>query len=95
MLNLPNSNDLEQINGIYRTGLARFRPRNYGWRRLQEALNRPFCARLQLNLPSVYPHRHRPCGSHRVISFPHTTGHAAFYCPPSSEFVAGLRLAED
>ena len=39
MLNLPNSNDLEQINGIYRTGLARFRPRNYGWRRLQEALN--------------------------------------------------------
>jgi hypothetical protein len=37
MLNLPYSNDLEQINGIFRTGLARFRPRNYGWRRLQQA----------------------------------------------------------
>ena len=41
MLNLPYSNDLEQIHGVFRTGLARFRPRNYGWRRLQEAQTLP------------------------------------------------------
>ena len=35
-LNLPATNDLEYIQGVYKTATANYKPRNYCWRRLQE-----------------------------------------------------------
>jgi hypothetical protein len=50
MLSLPHTNGLEHLAGMYRTGLAEFRPQNYGWRQLQavDRLVHHFASKLDL-----------------------------------------------
>ena len=40
LVNLPSANELEQQQGIFRTGTAQTRPRNYVWRKLEEVRRR-------------------------------------------------------
>jgi hypothetical protein len=55
LVNMPTTNDLEYVRGLYRTGTAQYKPRSYAWRGLQEAdrLVHSFAARFTLFGPDV------------------------------------------
>ena len=42
LVNMPATNDLEYVQGLYRTGTAQYKPRNYAWRGLADADRRGY-----------------------------------------------------